>query len=66
MEICLIRRESSGTGANLYNENEVITKYEIMDGCPVKGQCVPIRFFLGAFPLTPSFKSEHNKFSVKV
>jgi len=37
MEISLIKRESTGSGHNLYNETETLTKYEIMDGAPVKG-----------------------------
>jgi len=37
MEIALIKRESTGSGPNLYNENETVTKFEIMDGAPVRG-----------------------------
>jgi len=65
MEIALIRRESTGTGPNLYNESETLTKYEIMDGAPVKGESIPVRLFLGGFELTPTYKSVHNKYSVK-
>ena len=32
MEIAIIKRESTGTGANTYNENETVAKFEIMDG----------------------------------
>jgi vacuolar protein sorting-associated protein 26 len=39
MEIALIKRESTGSGPNLYNENETLTKFEIMDGAPVRGMC---------------------------
>jgi vacuolar protein sorting-associated protein 26 len=38
MEIALIKRESTGSGPNLYNENETVTKFEIMDGAPVRGK----------------------------
>jgi len=65
MEIALIKRESTGTGPNVYNESETITKYEVMDGSPVKGESIPIRLFLGGFDLTPTYKNVHNKFSVK-
>jgi vacuolar protein sorting-associated protein 26 len=37
MEVAIIRRESTGTGANTYNENETVAKFEIMDGAPVRG-----------------------------
>ena len=66
MEIAIIKRESTGTGANTYNENETVAKFEIMDGAPVRGESIPIRLFLGGFDaLTPSFRNVSNKFSVK-
>jgi len=65
MEIALIRRESTGVAPNVYTETETITKYEIMDGAPVKGESIPVRLFLGAFDLTPTYKNVCNKFSVK-
>lgn len=37
MEVALIRRESAGSGPSLYNENETLTKFEIMEGAPVRG-----------------------------
>merc|ERR1712196_156638 len=66
MELAIIRRESAGTGQNVYNESETLTKFEIMDGAPVRGESIPIRLFLGGFEtLTPTFKNVNNKFSVK-
>lgn len=38
MEIDIIKRESTGTGPNVYHENDTIAKYEIMDGAPVRGE----------------------------
>lgn len=38
MELAIIKRETTGSGSNVYNENETITKYEIMDGAPVRGK----------------------------
>lgn len=38
MEINLLRRESAGSGPSLYNENETLLKYEIMEGAPVRGK----------------------------
>lgn len=65
MEIVIIKRESTGTGNNAYNESENIAKYEIMDGAPVRGESIPVRLFLAPYGLTPTYKNVHNKFSVK-
>lgn len=37
MEIDIIKRETTGTGPNVYHENDTVAKYEIMDGAPVRG-----------------------------
>jgi len=65
MELCLIKRETSGQPPNTYNENEVLTKFELMDGAPVKGESIPVRLFLRHFDLTPTYRNVHSKFSVK-
>lgn len=65
MELAVIRRESSGGGQNSYNESENITKFELMDGAPVKGEVIPIRLYLSPLPLTPTYRSVNNTFSVK-
>lgn len=65
MELAVIRREAAGTGASSYNESENIVKYELMDGAPIKGECVPIRLFLSHLDLTPTYRSVNNVFSVK-
>lgn len=65
MEVVIIKRESTGTGANMYNESENISKFEIMDGAPVRGESIPIRCFLSPYDLSPTLKNVHNKFSVK-
>lgn len=38
MEIAIIKRETVGNAPNVFNENETIAKYEIMDGAPVRGK----------------------------
>eukprot|EP00162_Nutomonas_longa_P008145 comp18301_c0_seq1/m.32475 comp18301_c0_seq1/g.32475 ORF comp18301_c0_seq1/g.32475 comp18301_c0_seq1/m.32475 type:complete len:298 (-) comp18301_c0_seq1:240-1133(-) len=65
MEIALIKRESTGSGANLYNENETVTKFEIMDGAPVRGESIPIRMFLSGLDIVPTYRNIMNKFSLK-
>jgi vacuolar protein sorting-associated protein 26 len=64
MNISLIKRETTGSGLDLYNENRTLSKFEIMDGAPVKGESIPVRLFLGGFELTPTYKDVFNKFSV--
>jgi len=65
MELAVIRREAAGIGANSYNESENMVKHELMDGAPIKGECVPIRLFLEPLDLTPTYRSVNNVFSVK-
>lgn len=50
---------------NQYNESETITKFEIMDGAPIRGETIPIRLFLGGFELTPTFRDVNKKFSTR-
>lgn len=65
MELGIIRRETTGSGPGAYTETETITRFEIMDGAPVKGESVPIRLFLTAYNLTPTYKNVNNKFTVR-
>lgn len=65
MEIAIIKRETTGSGPNIFTENETIAKYEIMDGAPVKGESIPIRVFLAGYDLTPTMRDINKKFSVK-
>jgi len=64
MNISLIKRETTGSGLDMYNENKTLSKFEIMDGAPVRGEAIPVRLFLGGFELTPTYKDVANKFSV--
>ena len=77
MELAVIRRETSGEGvantsapqgdANILTETQTLTKYEIMDGAPVKGEQIPVRLYLKALPvdLTPTYDAVNNRFSVR-
>jgi vacuolar protein sorting-associated protein 26 len=65
MELQIIKRETTGTGQNVFNENETIAKYEIMDGAPVRGESIPIRLFLNGYDLTPTMRDVNKKFSVR-
>ena len=46
-------------------ENDTLAKYEVMDGCPMKGEVIPIRLYLAGYDLTPTFANVSGKFSVK-
>lgn len=66
MELNIIRRETTGSGAqNQSSDNETLAKFEIMDGAPVRGECVPVRFYLAGVDLTPTHRNMQNRFSVK-
>jgi vacuolar protein sorting-associated protein 26 len=65
MELAIIRREQSGSAPNVLNESETLTKFEIMDGAPVRGESIPVRLFMSSFPLTPTMRNVEGKFSVR-
>ena len=44
MEVEIRRRESTGAGNNAKSESDTLAKYEIMDGAPVRGEIIPIRY----------------------
>jgi len=65
MELSIIRRETTGTSPNQYNESETLVRFEIMDGSPSRGETIPIRLFLGGFDLTPTFREVNKKYSTR-
>lgn len=65
MELALIKRETTGQGQSMYNENSTISKFELMDGAPVRGESIPIRMFLSGLDLQPTYRNINNRFSVK-
>ncbi|ESO04633.1 hypothetical protein HELRODRAFT_99525 [Helobdella robusta] len=65
MEIQIIKKEAVGSETNPLVDNEILTKFEIMDGLPVRGESVPIRLFLSGYDLTPTMKDINKKFSVR-
>ncbi|KAJ6895339.1 hypothetical protein NC651_021749 [Populus alba x Populus x berolinensis] len=65
MELEIRRRESTGSGPSTYVETETLSKFELMDGAPVRGESIPIRLFLSPYELTPTYRNVNNKFSVK-
>ncbi|KRX10813.1 hypothetical protein PPERSA_00983 [Pseudocohnilembus persalinus] len=65
MEIHIIKRELQGSGQNQITDNETLVKHEVMDGCPHKGEVIPIRIYLAGIDVTPSSKNVSGKFTVK-
>ena len=81
MELAVIRRETSGEGVanssgvspvdtnngSVVTETQTLTRFEIMDGAPVKGEIIPVRLYLGGIPadLTPTYDSANSRFQVK-
>ena len=57
-----IKKEIVGSGQNAVTETENLNKFEIMDGAPVKGECIPIRFYLASTDLTPTYPNVNNRF----
>lgn len=62
MSLEVVRKESL---IGSFVDQALLCKYEIMDGAPVKNECVPIRFFLSPYELTPTYPNVNNKFSVQ-
>lgn len=52
---------------NVFTETQTLVKYEIMDGCPVKGEVIPVKLSLRGTPadLTPTYAAVNNRFSVR-
>ena len=65
MELNIIKKETVGTGNNAITESENLTKYEVMDGAPVKGENIPVRFYMASTDLTPTYENVNKRFSVK-
>lgn len=65
MDIEIIRKEIVGSGDREVIESEVLAKFEIMDGLPVKDEVIPVRMYLRPYDLSPSFRNIDRLFSVK-
>ncbi|KAL7682404.1 putative vacuolar protein sorting protein 26 related protein [Plasmopara halstedii] len=65
MELTLLRRESVGHGSHRHIESEIMTKYEILDGAPKKGDSIPVRLYLAPYNLTPTYRHIELQCSVR-
>ena len=62
MELDIVRKEFvNGTAC----DPETVAKFEIMDGAPVKSECIPVRMYLSPYDLSPSYKNLLNRVQVK-
>ena len=62
IEIHFVKKEMYGGNKS---DTVLISKYEIVDGCPADGDVVPIRMFLNGFTLSPTYKELNNVMSIK-
>jgi hypothetical protein len=65
MELALVRRETAGSGSSVFNESETVTKFELMDGAPVRGERIPVRMYLSGLDVTPTYRAVEGIFSVR-
>jgi vacuolar protein sorting-associated protein 26 len=65
MELAISRREKTKTHGVTYSETDTLCKYEVMDGVPARGTVVPLRLFLEAYELTPTYRKVEGIFSVE-
>ncbi|KAL9655985.1 hypothetical protein ABK040_007606 [Willaertia magna] len=76
-EVSIIRKETlinnntilgNTNNINLNEEQEVLGKFEVIDGTPAKDEIVPVRIYLNAIPewkLTSTCENCNQKFSIK-
>jgi vacuolar protein sorting-associated protein 26 len=62
MELDIVRKEFVNSSAC---DPETVAKFEIMDGAPVKNECIPVRMYLSPYDLSPSYKNLLNRVQVK-
>mmetsp|Transcript_2617 Transcript_2617/g.2990 ORF Transcript_2617/g.2990 Transcript_2617/m.2990 type:complete len:394 (+) Transcript_2617:70-1251(+) len=61
-------RIGNGDGSgSVVTETQTLTRFEIMDGAPVKGEVIPVRLYLGgiAADLTPTYDNPNSRFAVR-
>lgn len=52
-------------GRSNASETVTVATFEVMDGSPVKGECIPVRIYLSGLDLCPTYKNVQNKLTVK-
>ncbi|EGR29496.1 hypothetical protein IMG5_154790 [Ichthyophthirius multifiliis] len=66
MQLQIIKQETTYNNGQPNKDNDTLVDFEIMDGCPRKGEVIPIRLYLSGVDLTPSYtETSYSKFQVK-
>jgi len=65
-EVSIIKKETSGQGEIEYSEQEVLKKFEVIDGTPSKDEIIPVRIYLSSIePWKLISTTSNNKFLVQ-
>ncbi len=65
IEMKIRKKESLGTGVNIYDETDTMVKFEVMDSAAGKGESIPVRKFLSCSKsFTPTYWSVNNLLTV--
>uniref|UniRef100_A0A8I3PEM5 Uncharacterized protein n=1 Tax=Canis lupus familiaris TaxID=9615 RepID=A0A8I3PEM5_CANLF len=59
------KKRITGIGPSTTTETEIIAKYKIMNGVPIKGESISIRLFLVGYDPTLTMRDVNKKFSVR-
>ncbi|XP_053990989.1 vacuolar protein sorting-associated protein 26-like isoform X2 [Hylaeus volcanicus] len=65
MEIHIVKTETVKGSYQQYTTTDIIGKFEVMDGSPLKLECIPVRLYLCCYDLTPTYNNIQNRYSVK-
>ncbi|CAK86984.1 unnamed protein product (macronuclear) [Paramecium tetraurelia] len=65
VQLVITRKEYYLQGSQFETDNKTIVKYELVDGCPQKGDMIPVRLYLSELDLIPSVRNVYDKFCVK-
>lgn len=65
MELMLYRVENYTSDEVYFKKKTILKTFEIMDGAPVRGECIPIRFYLGDANIWPFHHFKDSKLKVE-
>ncbi len=63
MEVQILRKETI-LGQNTKTDTDIIARYELMDGAPIRNETIPIKMFLSPYSLTPSYPDINSRLQV--
>ncbi|KAJ6232319.1 vacuolar protein sorting-associated protein [Anaeramoeba flamelloides] len=65
MQIAIVKREIFRASEETFTEKQTMCTFEVMDGAPVKGESIPVRFFLENLKISPTYRKIAKRFSVR-